>query len=1494
MRTAWTVWSLAAACMLPLGTASAQMAADDLPITRQVQPMSLTNSVSLPSGTVVHRTSNTVANVRSYSVPGTPTVILNWEEILQDGSRQGYTVWSKDGLTLSSRPYELSNVVRLRYQNFDPALGVPAVPGMWAADAGNQIHLVQFVGTPLEEFRDVIAAMGGEVHRFLPDNTFIVQLPAGAANQMRQQPYVRFVGEFHPGYRLSPEIRDALRAGVDDPTPTRFSIETFRAGEADQQKVMDRVVALGGTFRVVDLDGSRIEAHLPIGRIIDIARMNEVHYIDTDGGPAEHDMDIVRNIGGANFIETTLGFTGQGVRAEVFDSELRTTHQEFSLFVPILHSTAFTPGTAHGTSVFSIMFARGADAAARGLLPNAEARVFYRGGESTQFGGTHLSRLQIAADLANAASNFRSVLQTSSLGSARNLVYSTITAEMDTLLFTHNVLHLQSQSNAGTVTSYPTNARMSRPQAWAKNILSGGAVNHLNTLSRTDDRWLDPPNGIDAGTSIGPAEDGRIKPDLCFFYDDTRAASNGSNSSYTAFGGTSGATPSIAGYAGLFHQMWHEGVWPGYGGRSNVWESRPSYHVVKAALINTAFRYTWNVADPLDIRIIRVVQGWGMPDMQNLYNKRERTIIDAEQTILSNGQSKRYLINVLAGEPTLNVTMSYRDPSGTTSASQHRINDLSVRLTAPNGVIRWGNNGLGGAGTGGSNFNTTGGVSNKIDTVENIFVENPAAGTWIVDVFGDQIVQNARPGSTGISANYALWITGAQLDGGQGCLGTTTANNGRTEAGAGVFLNLTPSDNDLLITEITSETGTAATGNVNIEIYTRPGTYVGFTGSNVGWTLARSVVGTGNGATFTVDLTNNPIRLPKGATTGMYIVNQSAGGVRYTGTGGAVQETWVNDDLTLFAAHARGGPPFSGTEFTPRVFAGNICYDVDFGTNKTNCQPLDIPSFDRTFTGQLTRGFYFQVPAGEHVTICSLNVPNEASQNVQNVEVVRFNAAPPVFPTTTNAFNSLFRSVNQSVAAPLATQIRLNPGDHIGVLGATGVATNMFNSYSALLPTGTYASAILDRPTNLTRINFQNNLFSNPAADLSMSNGNIELGRVEVGYRASPWGSEAPEQPAFDRTFSSTSLTRGFWFTAPRDFDITGLRVPNEVAGPQNVQVVRFDAAPPNFPTSTGAFSTLFRATGVNNTFIIQCNIRVKQGDIIGILGATGTATMNNSYSAALPNSAFATDVLGTPMTIRRLLFQGNLNTTAPTALSQESSATTPFEIGRVFMWVKCYNQSESVLLDGDTQATGSNLLGGPLNTPFGQVRFPIGEFVAFAEPEMNAAGSFGNQFDIVNTTNGARLEWDFNVHSVTFVYGGNLGGIRVEALNQAGAVVDVFEQADTFNGQPAGPQILRGNNIRAIRWNDTTPGSAFAGLDNIVLKVGPQGPTCPSCSCNFDITTGNNVCDIFDFLAFGNLFNTGDPCACNLDISTGNNVCDIFDFLAFGNNFALGAGACR
>lgn len=150
--------------------------------------------------------------------------------------------------------------------------------------------------------------------------------------------------------------------------------------------------------------------------------------------------------------------------------------------------------------------------------------------------------------------------------------------------------------------------------------------------------------------------------------------------------------------------------------------------------------------------------------------------------------------------------------------------------------------------------------------------------------------------------------------------------------------------------------------------------------------------------------------------------------------------------------------------------------------------------------------------------------------------------------------------------------------------------------------------------------------------------------------------------------------------------------------------------------------------------------------------------------------------------------------------------------------------------LTGDTVDGGSALgSGGTLVTSNGNITF-VGEFeVANGDPDLVAAGASGNAFNILDpgTTPGgqtAELFFSFDVLSLTFVYGGNSGEIRIQARDKDGGVVDDFYQASTYISQPAGPVTLSGSGIRSLYWEDTlsTAGKLndYAALDNIEVFV--------------------------------------------------------------------------
>ena len=354
-----------------------------------------------------------------------------------------------------------------------------------------------------------------------------------------------------------------------------------------------------------------------------------------------------------------------------------------------------------------------------------------------------MDRFQETAELVQ--DPYFAVYQSNSWGSNLITQYTSESALMDDIIFQLDFLITQSQSNLGS--------QQSRPEAWAKNIVSVGGLLHRGSLDMDTHCWCH-------SGSIGPAADGRIKPDLAHFYDGVFTPTSGSPTSYDAnFGGTSAATPIVAGHFGLFFQMWHNGLF-GNPTSDTVFDSRPHESTARAFVINTATQ--WNFSGTSDDRT-RTHQGWGLPNVQTLYDLSSQIFYVDETDVLQVLQSTTYQLEVLDGTPALKATMVYKDPMGTTSSTLHRINDLDLNVTSPSGVIYWGNNGLRE-----DLSSSPDGTPDTLDTVENVFVQNPEAGFWTVTVIASEINQDSHPETPEIDADYALVVSGVNVPTAQG------------------------------------------------------------------------------------------------------------------------------------------------------------------------------------------------------------------------------------------------------------------------------------------------------------------------------------------------------------------------------------------------------------------------------------------------------------------------------------------------------------------------------------------------------------------------------------------------------------------------------------------------------------------------------------------------------------------------------------------------------
>lgn len=733
------------------------------------------------SGDPVHVTDSEVDDLRSFHVPNSPIDLILWNERAAGGYSLPWFAIVRDGSQVE-QIRSISYTIKTRLGEFDPDDPLPPFPLFLTSRPGNDLWLVQIFVPPTEEIFKDIQQEGGRANRFLPDTSLIVKASATSAATIGSLPFIRAVIPFHPAFRVEKQLLDELSNELGLSQVRRYSVMATENGHGSLQAIRREVEVIGGCVLTNELNGNRVEVGLNGAQLIELLHSPDVLFVDAPGETGE-DLDVARDLCGANWVQGHAGFLGEGGCGEVMDGGVRATHVAFQHDGGVHLHGGNTGNTDHGTRSYGTIFGDGTvdfvgtvNPLRRGILPRGTGILaptysfVEEPANPCAAPTTNESRYVHTGELTSAP--YFAVFQSNSWGHAHGTNYSTLSAEMDLIVFDTDLLICQSQGNAAS--------QLSRPEAWAKNLVSVGGLRHGDSMDSADDTYCSSAFVCGNGTtcaSTGPAPSQRIKPDLIGLADCIFTPHNFSDIAYTPvndqFRGTSAATPITWGYFGLLFQMWHEQVFPGFGGGASVFSDRPHAATAKAILINTAYRYPlfdeWGGGPDFT----RYNQGWGIVDIAALYQIRSNIFIVNESDLLVMYGTKSYNFTVASGDPALRATLVYTDPPGSPCSINPTVNDLSLKVVSPSGAVYWGNHRLNT-----SNWSTpdatpgtrTNGVEwDPFNTVENVFVKDPQPGSWTVTVIADLIVQDGHVETPETDADFALVVSSAPRPRGQCC-----------------------------------------------------------------------------------------------------------------------------------------------------------------------------------------------------------------------------------------------------------------------------------------------------------------------------------------------------------------------------------------------------------------------------------------------------------------------------------------------------------------------------------------------------------------------------------------------------------------------------------------------------------------------------------------------------------------------------------------------------
>lgn len=388
-------------------------------------------------------------------------------------------------------------------------------------------------------------------------------------------------------------------------------------------------------------------------------------------------------------------YDGTGVVMGIADDGAIGPHIDFTGRLT-QYTTNFNLGNTHGDMVSGIAVgAANLDPTKKGMAPGAYL---------------HLYAISNYPHVVPAVANYASLgttITSTSYSQGNGGVYTSDAATIDDQIRNNTMLmHVFSAGNAGTA-----NHNYGAGAGWGN--ITGGYKAAKNVMAVANLRNTDQ---LENSSSRGPARDGRIKPDIAA--NGYNQLSTGPNNTYLVGGGTSAASPGIAGiYAQLSHAY-----------RANNNDSVPPSAFLKAAMLNTAedlgnpgpdFRFGWG-----RINALRAVQ--------TIENNRFFT------GNISTGDSAVHALQVPANVKELRIMVYWADKAGVANATKALVNNLDLRVHAPGGsvVLPWVLNPT--PTVAALNSPAVRGVD-TLNNVEQVTITDPTEGNYSIRVHGTAV-----------------------------------------------------------------------------------------------------------------------------------------------------------------------------------------------------------------------------------------------------------------------------------------------------------------------------------------------------------------------------------------------------------------------------------------------------------------------------------------------------------------------------------------------------------------------------------------------------------------------------------------------------------------------------------------------------------------------------------------------------------------------------------
>ncbi|MBI5737925.1 MAG: S8 family serine peptidase [Mycolicibacterium neoaurum] len=461
------------------------------------------------------------------------------------------------------------NTIPLRGTVIDTGSAAPAVPIelRQVRANGGQFWLVQFVGPVKDEWLAELRSIGLEPVIYMPYNAYVVFGGGSSLARLDQSapasPVIQWVGEYHPAYRLAPELLGAAR---DLPAGQMVDVTVQLLTGKGTEQSLTALQQVGGALRrnVSRVLGfTNISLQLPAGQLTAVANWPDVFNVEPWVAPRKND-EVQGQILAGNI--TTSGGnivpSGTGYLAWLASKGFPTTPASYPVVAIVddgfdngttspLHPDFHELGLLANPSRVGFVGNCTTDASGNGVAGHGNLNTGIVGSYNDLAGSPHqdansyriglgmspYGRMSTTKVFTNAGSYSDTACGGTNAGVVGNAVtggagltsnswgapvggsYNVDSQDFDALTRdsvggtpgNQEMLHVFSAGNSGS------SANTIGSPGTAKNVFTVGATENVRDNGTSDGCGEPAANNADdcAGfSSRGPTDDGRIKPDI--------------------------------------------------------------------------------------------------------------------------------------------------------------------------------------------------------------------------------------------------------------------------------------------------------------------------------------------------------------------------------------------------------------------------------------------------------------------------------------------------------------------------------------------------------------------------------------------------------------------------------------------------------------------------------------------------------------------------------------------------------------------------------------------------------------------------------------------------------------------------------------------------------------------------------------------------------------------------------------------------------------------